>query len=888
MESGVTYFEVTNEGEWDQDTSITNERAMAHERIALVLQAFPSIKTEIIGEEMIDRLMEIAKNSVLPLLSSLTDEDVEDWLMPRGLEDKLVQLFTDFAEIFDLFLFNRSDDLGLGFLLPREQSDARSNAMVGCALGLLKSDEAMTAKDEALIGPLTAALSIWLPLSVSSPSTMEYLIVISFCGQFKLDSIGRPPSGTVDTKTLQGLLLSRLRNYEAAVRILEATVVDVTAQYGPTSIQLGIVTAELANCFNILRQEGLAEDRVRRTLALRLDPSLLSRRDSVYLRFALADSFIGRARYHEVVPILQSILENHNMSAKFRMMSALRLARSRRRMHGDAQQAFKQNSPLWTGLKLLSHVPKTLVTEYIEELACNISGIPHTQLRHSDEPEELIQAVNSLLGSSGSLDTSTSWDLYSRIQRDYLRQVEKRRKTAKGKEKADPILDGEDGDMGARASPQATPRLPLRGYSHNSEEEGPWSEKLILSFDGGGACALSSLLILKNIMSRIRDLEVNHPDGPAYSSSSYPWMSETMEIPSKPRHSSDVDGFLPCHYFDYMAGTSTGGVFHEKSTLFFPRAKYSSTVAKDAFRMVTLFGPPSTLRGLGLGNMPHEETFRKIQDRTKTMVTSLRVQDNTRSPVIWRSYEPPIFDFEEKANGRYKATISDVALATTATPPYFDPIQIQGVKFLGGGTEMNNIFLQALNEIEHLHWKAPAVIVCFGRAKGRLIPSTSISGQKGWVHDVIPGLPRKEGKWHTRTDNRKGIDVSYYRVRAKQRYILDAEGDLSKFPFDDWRPPTTGETTFQEVNDITNAYLEVSSVRGMIDSIAQEAVRIRRSRARTERWETFAVDVVYICPICSDLYQSRADLRGHLKQYHADIQMSDQECEATLDEARRY
>ncbi|OCL14592.1 FabD/lysophospholipase-like protein, partial [Glonium stellatum] len=49
--------------------------------------------------------------------------------------------------------------------------------------------------------------------------------------------------------------------------------------------------------------------------------------------------------------------------------------------------------------------------------------------------------------------------------------------------------------------------------------------------DGGGIRAYSSLLILHNLMKEVAALE----------------HEETTE-------------FLPCHYFDYVAGTSTGGL----------------------------------------------------------------------------------------------------------------------------------------------------------------------------------------------------------------------------------------------------------------------------------------------------------------------------------------
>ena len=68
-------------------------------------------------------------------------------------------------------------------------------------------------------------------------------------------------------------------------------------------------------------------------------------------------------------------------------------------------------------------------------------------------------------------------------------------------------------------------------------------------------------------MERIGEIERNHSDGPAVSSYHplQPPLHATIdEEPSQthdPAKSPTTLSFpwLPCHYFDYMAGTSTGG-----------------------------------------------------------------------------------------------------------------------------------------------------------------------------------------------------------------------------------------------------------------------------------------------------------------------------------------
>lgn len=111
----------------------------------------------------------------------------------------------------------------------------------------------------------------------------------------------------------------------------------------------------------------------------------------------------------------------------------------------------------------------------------------------------------------------------------------------------------------------------------------------MLVADGGGIRGYSTLLILKDLMAKIAEEEQRI--SPAASSSAFPYTlnsgrqddtsqrtslstsprSTTASVqlnssptPVHPTHSASVNTsrssqFLPCHYFDYIAGTSTGG-----------------------------------------------------------------------------------------------------------------------------------------------------------------------------------------------------------------------------------------------------------------------------------------------------------------------------------------
>ncbi|KAM0237001.1 hypothetical protein ACHAP5_009197 [Fusarium lateritium] len=409
------------------------------------------------------------------------------------------------------------------------------------------------------------------------------------------------------------------------------------------------------------------------------------------------------------------------------------------------------------------------------------------------------------------------------------------------------------------SSADIDPSIPIRGPEHIPDEEGPWAQKTILTFgndsphfvesciysritDGGGVRGYASLLVLKRIMTQIRHIERNHED-PARKSSYYPWMGEREQNANEDNPESErVDEYLPCHYFDYVAGTSTGGM------------AISWAINKE-------------------GGVSKEFVWRSY--------------DNDFSP---KAHDSNLWN-PSNAGPAHTTAIWEVARATTAAPRYFESIKAIGRKFLDGGMVANNPSLIAIREIHNLHGRVPALFVSIGT--GLKVPADAQRNNtpreaNGGVKSLRKAATRddvrrkqflkkyieigKEWKnWMVDCEGMNGTNGWRSHCKAirltEHLYRLNVEGDLHTIPLDDWRPSNTGEETLNFIQEQTNQYLAEPRVIDYITSIARKAVEIRRQRAATEQWERFATDVVYRCPDCDNKkYDTRAKLREHLQK----------------------
>ncbi|KAJ7087441.1 acyl transferase/acyl hydrolase/lysophospholipase [Mycena epipterygia] len=308
--------------------------------------------------------------------------------------------------------------------------------------------------------------------------------------------------------------------------------------------------------------------------------------------------------------------------------------------------------------------------------------------------------------------------------------------------------------------------------------------------DGGGAGALSELLILEKIMYRTK-IE-GHLD----------------TIPS------------PCEYFELIGGNGTGGII----ALMLGRLQMSTAAAISAYQ--TLF-PQSKLGSTKqFQTSKLEEAVKKI-GRKKWRISALMKMDesahnhsfvctmnegnmNAGIPHLFRSYST----LEEPVSN---CMIWQAARATSATSGLFKPmeISIEGLKqrYIDGCVGNNNPTSLVVEEAKQLYPSHPIVLVVSlgtGHPDTIQIPkSRSLST----IAQVMKNAAADCEKTHENNAHRfRSMANTYFRFNVQQGMQALGPKDWNKLP---------------EVSAHTNSYLKTSDVKSKLT----EAVKIILSKS---------------------------------------------------------
>ncbi|KAL9608069.1 MAG: hypothetical protein Q9167_007069 [Letrouitia subvulpina] len=427
------------------------------------------------------------------------------------------------------------------------------------------------------------------------------------------------------------------------------------------------------------------------------------------------------------------------------------------------------------------------------------------------------------------------------------------------------------------------------------DEDSLWSKRALLSLDGGGVRGLSTLYILKHIMEEVGEYERKwnkHAKSSAYS----PLFDDIDIRDATPsQDGKTTSNWLPCHYFDSMCGTSTGGLI----VIMLGRLRMSVDDVIEEYKKLSknVFEKPSSQLKRYLENYDSVAKRQKLQDRFKelaklhtkqdpseagshfrsdpercrTIVCSIKAAENNalQAPFLFRSYEDSrktsqSITHTEKDPGNFQ--IWEVALAASAAPSFFKSVTLGKDRYYDGVVNLNNPSLELCNEVRDLavdSREAIDVLLSIGGGNTRA------------------DKPRFQSRRSTLLSN--WTTYSEYvqkrvRMESKQQafryYRLDAEGLFQSVRIDEWKPKKTGKTTLGKIKAATEKYLKQDDVRSCCRKLAEELAKKRIMRSQTMRWESFATGARYKCPLpeCSKrretIFLHRNALMDHLRTEH--------------------
>ena len=417
----------------------------------------------------------------------------------------------------------------------------------------------------------------------------------------------------------------------------------------------------------------------------------------------------------------------------------------------------------------------------------------------------------------------------------------------------------------------SSPETTLEGGwdESNGRSGSPWADLAVLSLDGGGVRGYSSLLILGALMQKISKAEQARKPGVRTSADSP--MVEASRISAKFGGKST---FLPYHYFDYIAGTSTGGLiaimlgrlrmsvedtlheFLDITTQVYALRRRSKVWGLEYLRAPKKRSKERELtsRIESLELTTKEKSFRSDASRCRTIVCSLErdVRRGSMAPTLLRSYDGD-FQSSERAkthvgHDSFSMRVSEAALATSCASTYLKPLKFGGAKYYDAGVCLNNPSVEIFREVLSRHRR-------LDRTDGESAISLFLSiGCSNASEDTSSESRRKSHStkfWRLRLE--QALSTLSEEAHLRMKVVKNAMNTFSYYRFDA-KAGLPGVLSDNDASSIrkrieraTNTYLQQENVDHELDLCAERLVDLRRERCLTSHWETFALGSRYRC-----------------------------------------
>ncbi|AEO58836.1 hypothetical protein MYCTH_2306488 [Thermothelomyces thermophilus ATCC 42464] len=448
-------------------------------------------------------------------------------------------------------------------------------------------------------------------------------------------------------------------------------------------------------------------------------------------------------------------------------------------------------------------------------------------------------------------------------------------------------------------------------------------KKLILTIDGGGIRGYSSLIVLRALMHEIERIEQSLK--PPASASTHTDRIPREQIPDEVFREGK---YLPCHYFDYIAGTSVGGLiaimlgmfgnsvddcvneFHRQnkaipltddasvvSSIDFPLVYRRSTWPTkrtrsffDTFARFTVTATGRTLPGSPAAPSVSRTSsqasaasseFRKDTYQCQTLAWCAEVETRrSRRPYAFCTYA------EEEGDPEQLISIPEVAKAITTPSRYsFKPFKLGSGQFVDGSKLIRDPTLEVIKEITSLLDESEPPI--------DLLLSLGTDEHHAWFYEKLRSLATSRGSPASAAKDKPAIGEEEGRS-----YI-----HYHRFEVPGIRLGWRKRFFLRQIEEATEEWLSRPEQKERVAKYAQMLVERRRARAATARWETFALGVRYVCfhEECAGegeksaennrLFTGRGDFFDHLDRRHNLTKRAARglvDVEQELDKGRRF
>ena len=434
--------------------------------------------------------------------------------------------------------------------------------------------------------------------------------------------------------------------------------------------------------------------------------------------------------------------------------------------------------------------------------------------------------------------------------------------------------------------------------------------RVVLSLDGGGVRGLSTLLILRSLMKMIATIETNR--WPVASTSADSPQIEKRRVAEEfqklrrklDRGHGSVEGyghsedsltanFLPCHYFDYIAGTSTGGLiaamlgrlwmsvdrtlkeFNDLTERVYG-LRYRSKVKKAKLKLRLGRSPDEKVKDLMRARFG-TESLQSDRDRCKTIICSFeQISDSTSSrttsslsPFLFRSYT-----LGQSSSTAASYSVSDVLRASGCSPYYPSFVRLDKQhEFFDAGFQWTNPTGEVFEELQVNGLTPPTSILSIGCGYVKPKPHESAKSVTNQSRMTKTSVRLNKALW-TNSEKVHGFMEEKSKELAIAYHRLNVPLDLSTVTTehrDSWREEV--RALRKEIEAVTQEYLSRTDVRETLEDFAKTLVELRRERSLTPGWEAFAFGIRYQCTFAGecafkDRKMSRDELEAHLRDHH--------------------